>query len=51
MLSRNLLYTAVTRGKSKVCVIGEKNIFLKEINLLKKNPNQNSSPMNLPNQP
>ena len=31
MLSRNLLYTAVTRGKSKVCVIGEKNIFLKAI--------------------
>ena len=31
MLSRNLLYTAVTRGKSKVCVIGERDIFKKAI--------------------
>ncbi len=31
MLSRNLLYTAVTRGKSKVCIIGEKESFNKAI--------------------
>ena len=31
MLSRNLLYTAITRGKSKVCVIGERASFLKAI--------------------
>ena len=27
MLSRNLLYTAVTRGKRKVCIVGEKRAF------------------------
>lgn len=27
MLSRNLVYTAITRGKSKVCLIGEKRVF------------------------
>ena len=27
MLARNLLYTAVTRAKEKVCLIGEKQAF------------------------
>ena len=27
ILNRNLIYTAITRGKSKVCLIGERNIF------------------------
>ena len=31
MLSRNLLYTAVTRGKAKVCLIGEKHTFSRAI--------------------
>ena len=31
MLSRNLLYKAVTRGKTKVCLIGEKQPFNKAI--------------------
>ena len=32
MLSRNLLYTAITRGKKLVVLVGEKNIFENAIN-------------------
>ncbi len=27
MLNRNLIYTAITRGKSKVCLVGERKVF------------------------
>ena len=37
MLSRNLLYTAITRGKKLVVLVGEKNIFENAINAI--NPN------------
>ena len=31
MLTRSLIYTAITRGKSKVCLIGEREVFNKTI--------------------
>ena len=31
MLNRSLLYTAVTRGKAKVCLIGERDVFRRTI--------------------
>ena len=31
MLTRSLIYTAITRGKSKVCLIGEREVFKKTI--------------------
>ena len=31
MLTRSLIYTALTRGKSKVCLIGEREVFVKTI--------------------
>jgi exodeoxyribonuclease V alpha subunit len=36
MLSRNLLYTAITRGKRQVCVVGERAAFEKAIALYMK---------------
>ena len=36
MLSRNLIYTAITRGKQQVCLVGEKDAFEKAIALYMK---------------
>jgi len=31
MLTRSLIYTAITRGKSKVCLIGEREVLKKTL--------------------
>ena len=36
MLSRNLLYTAITRGKRQVCLVGEWHAFEKAISMFAK---------------
>ena len=36
MLSRNLLYTAITRGKKQVCLVGERTAFEKAVALFMK---------------
>jgi len=36
MLSRNLLYTAITRGKRQVCLVGEWDAFEKAISMFAK---------------
>ena len=40
MLKRNLIYTAITRGKKKVIMVGQKKAFLNGLqNLVKRNTN------------
>ena len=42
MLKRNLIYTAITRGKKKVVMVGQKKAFLNGLQILvKRNTNLN----------